>query len=74
MSNIESILEAVSKKLGTTPEKLKEALSSKDLSKALGNMSKRDAEKLNSVLNDPELVKRMVNSKQAEQIRKSLEK
>ncbi len=74
MSNIDSLLEAVSKKLGTTPEQLKEALNSGNLSKAIGNMSEKDAKKLNAVLNDTELVKRVANSKQAQEIRKSLGK
>ncbi|MCH5325085.1 MAG: hypothetical protein J1E39_07710 [Eubacterium sp.] len=74
MSNINSLLEAVSQKLGTTPDKLREALNSGDLSKAIGNMSEKDAQKLNSVLKNPELVKKVMNSKQAQEIRKSLEK
>ena len=35
MNNIESMLEAVSKKLGITPQKLKEAINKGDLSIAL---------------------------------------
>ncbi len=74
MSNINSLLETVSARLGTTPEKLREALNSGDLSKAIGNMSEKDAQKLNAVLKNPELVKKVMNSKRAQEIRKSMEK
>ena len=72
MNNINAMLEAVSKKLGTTPEKLNEALKTGDISKAIENMPKKDAEKLNAVLNNPKLLKKIMNSKQAQEIKKSM--
>lgn len=74
MNNINALLEAVSKKLGTTPEKLREALQTGDMSKAMENMSPKDAQKLNAVLNNPELIKKMMNTKQAQDIKKSMQK
>lgn len=74
MNNIESMLEAVSKKLGITPQKLKEAIDKGDLSIALSNMPEKDAKKLNSILSDPETIKKVMNSKQAKELKKNMHK
>lgn len=74
MNNIESMLEAVSKKLGITPQKLKEAIDKGDLSIALSNMSEKDAKKLNCILSDPETLKKVMNSKQAKELKKNMQK
>ena len=74
MNNIESMLEAVSKKLGITPQKLKEAINKRDLSIALSNMSEKDAKKLNSILSDPDTLKKVMNSKQAKELKKNMQK
>lgn len=71
---MDRILKAVSDKLGTTPEKLKNALDSGDLSQAITNMPKKDAERLNAVLNNPALIKQIVNSKAAQEIKRELDK
>jgi hypothetical protein len=71
-SNIDAILITVSKKLGVTPEKLKEALKTGDVSKALENMPPKDAEKLKAILNNPEMVKKVMNSRQAQDLKKKL--
>lgn len=73
MNNMNVMLEAVSKKLGTTPEKLREALQTGDFSKAMENMNPKDAAKLNAVLNNPELVKKIVNSKKAQELKNQME-
>lgn len=74
MNNIETMLEAVSKKLGITPQKLKEAINKGDLSIALSNMSEKDAKKLNSILSDTETLKKVMNSKQAKELKKNMQK
>ena len=74
MNNIESMLEAVSKKLGITPQKLKEAINKGDHSIALSNMSEKDAKKLNSILSDPDTLKKVMNSKQAKELKKNMQK
>ncbi len=72
MDKVNLMLEAVSKKLGITPQKLKEAMQTGDIGKALENMPPKDAEKLKSILGDPEKIKQMMNSRQAREIRKSM--
>lgn len=71
-SNIDTILNAVSTKLGITPEKLKEALKTSDVSKALENMPPKDAQKLRAILENPEMVKKVMNSRQAQELKKNL--
>ncbi len=74
MNNINQMLEVVSKKLGISQEKLKEALQSGDISKALSNMPKKDADKLTAILNNPEAIKKAMNSKQAQEIKNTIRK
>ena len=71
--NIDAMLKTVSGKLGISPERLKDALKTGDISKALQNMPQKDAEKLKSILGNPEMVKKVMNSKQAQEIKKSLD-
>lgn len=74
MNNVDSMLDAVSKKLGITPQKLKEAMQKGDLSIALQNMPEKDAKKLKSILGNPEMIKKMMNSAQAQELKKSMNK
>ena len=53
-NNVDSMLEAVSSKLGITPQRLK------------------DAKKLKSILGNPELIKKMMKSAQAQELKKSM--
>lgn len=56
-NNVDSMLEAVSSKLGITPQRLKEAMQKGDISIALEKMPEKDAKKLKSILGNPELIK-----------------
>lgn len=73
-NNVDSMLEAVSKKLGITPQRLKEAMQKGDLSIALENMPEKDAKKLKSILGNPEMIKKMMNSTKAQELKKSMNK
>ena len=74
MNNVDSMLDAVSKKLGITPQKLKEAMQKGDISIALQNMPEKDAKKLKSILGNSEMIKKMMNSAQAQELKKSMNK
>ena len=67
-NNVDSMLEAVSSKLGITPQRLKEAMQKGDISIAL----EKDAKKLKSILGNPELIKKMMKSAQAQELKKSM--
>ena len=58
-NNVDSMLEAVSSKLGITPQRLKEAMQKGDISIALEKMPEKDAKKLKSILGNPELIKKI---------------
>lgn len=73
-NNVDSMLEAVSKKLGITPQRLKEAMQKGDLSIALENMPEKDAKKLKSILGNSEMIKKMMNSAKAQELKKSMNK
>ena len=73
-NNVDSMLEAVSKKLGITPQRLKEAMQKGDLSIALENMPEKDAKKLKSILGNLEMIKKMMNSAKAQELKKSMNK
>ena len=70
-NNVDSMLEAVSSKLGITPQRLKEAMKG-DISIALEKMPEKDAKKLKSILGNPELIKKMMKSAQAQELKKSM--
>ena len=61
-NNVDSMLEAVSSKLGITPQRLKEAMQKGDISIALEKMPEKDAKKLKSILGNPELIKKMIRT------------
>ncbi len=73
-NNIDSLLDTVSKKLGITSQKLREAMQKGDLSIALQNMPEKDAKKLKSILGNPELIKKMMNTAQAQELKRSMKK
>lgn len=73
-NNIDSLLDTVSKKLGITPQKLREAMQKGDLSIALQNMPEKDSKKLKSILGNPELIKKMMNTAQAQELKRSMKK
>ena len=71
-NNVDSMLEAVSSKLGITPQRLKEAMQKGDISIARETMPEKDATKLRSILGNPELIKKMMKSAQAQELKKSM--
>ncbi len=71
-SKYEALLQAASKKLGTTPEKLRSALGSGDLAALSANLSREDKEKLRAVLANKALMQRLKNASAPEDIIKIL--
>lgn len=57
--NIDALIEAASKKLGIPPEQLKKSLNSGNIGDITSRMSKSDRDKINSVMNNPELMEKM---------------
>ncbi len=69
---METLLNITAKKLGTTPEKLKEAAENGTMQNILGNNAQ--AQMLSKVLSDPEAAKKMLSTPQAMQLLKMFSK
>lgn len=61
---LNGLLSTVSKKLGTSPEVLKQQLESGKFDKALSGMSSADNAKFQQVLNNPQLLEKFVSAPQ----------
>ena len=57
--NIDALIEAASKKLGIPPEQLKKSLNTGNIVDITSRMSKSDRDKINAVMNNPELMEKM---------------
>lgn len=67
-NSFDKLVNAASKKLGTSPEKLKQSLESGDLKSISANLSKSDKEKLRAVLDNEELMKKLRRAGSPEEI------
>lgn len=68
-SNYEKLIEAASRKLGTSSEKLKQALEKGDMKSLTQSLSKQDKEKLRAVLANKELLEKLKNASPEEIMR-----
>ncbi len=57
--NVEALINAASSKLGVSPQQLKDSLNSGNISDITSRMSKSDREKINTVMNNPELAEKI---------------
>ena len=58
-NNYDKLIEAASKKLGTSPESLKQTLEKGDMKALAAGLSKSDKEKLLAVLQNEELMRKL---------------
>ena len=58
-NNYDKLIEAASKKLGTSPEGLKQTLEKGDMKALAAGLSKSDKEKLRAVLQNEELMRKL---------------
>ena len=71
-NELRAMLDALSKKMGTTPKELEQSAQSGQLDRMLRNLKPNDAQKLQSVLQNPEAANALLNSPQAQQLIKKL--
>ncbi len=64
-SQLDALLKLTSRRLGTTPEALKQAAQNGQLSQMLGQ---NESEAVQKVLNDPEAAKKLLSSPQAQKL------
>ncbi|MDE6092602.1 MAG: hypothetical protein K2G14_05855 [Ruminococcus sp.] len=69
---IGGLLEAVSKKIGVSPDKLKKELEAGKFDSAISAMNKNDAAKFQQAVNNPKLVEKMMSTPQAKALYKKL--
>ena len=69
---IQDILNSLSKRLGEDPEKLKANAQSGNMSKMLNNMDKKQADKIQKILNDKEKTEQILKTPQAQALIKKL--
>lgn len=70
--NFEKLISAASQKLGTSPEKLRQTLESGDVKALSAGLSKTDKAKLRAVLSNEELVKKLKNASDPQDIMRVL--
>ncbi len=63
---VDALLQAASKKLGISPNQLKNELESGKYDKVLQNMSAKDSAMLQKVLKNPKMVEKLISSPQAQ--------
>lgn len=71
-NGLNSLLETVSKKVGVSPEKLKNDFQSGKFDSALSSMSKNDAAMFQQVIKNPKLVEKLMSTPQAKALYKKL--
>ena len=73
-NNIEKLINAASRKLGTSPEKLRQSLESGDMQALSAGLSKSDKAKLRAVLSNKELMKKLKSASDPAEIMRMLNK
>ncbi len=66
------LINAISKKIGVPPDKLKSELEAGKFDSALSAMSQNDAAKFRQAVNNPKLVEKMMSTPQAKALYKKL--
>ena len=69
---IQNILNSLSQKLGESPYKLKANMQNGDMSKVFNNMDRKQAERVQSILNDREKTEKLLSTPQAQALLKKL--
>lgn len=69
---IQDILNSLSARLGENPDKLKSNIQSGNMSKMFNNMDKKQADKIQGILNDKEKTEKLLNTPQAQALLKKL--
>lgn len=69
---LDAMLGVVSKKLGTSPDKLKSNLESGNVDNVIQGMNKEDADKLRNALNNKTLQEKIMNSPEAQDLMRKL--
>ncbi len=69
---LNGLLNAVSRKLGMSPEKLRRELEDGKFDNALSGMNKNDADKFLQAVNNPKIIEKMMSTPQAKALYQKL--
>lgn len=69
---IQDILNSLAQRLGENPDKLKANIQNGNMSKMFNNMDKKQADKIQSILNDKEKTEKLLSTPQAQALLKKL--
>ncbi|MEE1077039.1 MAG: hypothetical protein UHY68_07245 [Acutalibacteraceae bacterium] len=69
---IQDILNSLAQRLGENPDKLKANIQNGNTSKMLNNLDKKQADKIQSILNDKEKTEKLLSTPQAQALLKKL--
>lgn len=69
---LNSLLNAVSKKIGVPPEQLRKELEEGKFDSALAGMSKNDADKFRMAVNNPKMIEKLMSTPQAKALYEKL--
>lgn len=69
---LNAMLDALYKKMGTTPQDLKQSAQNGQLDRIIRSLNPNDSQKLQEVLQNPEAANQLLNSPQAQQLIKKL--
>lgn len=72
--NYDKLIEAASRKLGTSPSQLRQTLEKGDMKALSQGLSKSDKEKLRAILSNKELMQKLKSASTPEDIMKMLSK
>ena len=73
-NNYDKLIEAASKKLGTSPESMKQTLEKGDVKALAAGLSKSDKEKLRAVLQNEELMRKLKSASSPDDVMRILGK
>ena len=71
-NKLSGLLNAISKKIGVTPDKLKKEFESGKFDSAISAMNKNDAAKFQQAVNNTKLIEKMMSTPQAQALYKKL--
>ncbi len=69
---IQDILNSLAQRLGENPDKLKANIQNGNTSKMLNNLDKKQADKIQAILNDKEKTEKLLSTPQAQALLKKL--
>lgn len=69
-NSLDDMLKKASKKLGTDPKNIKEAVSNKNINSLLKNLGEKESKKINQILSSKEATSKLLSTPKAKELLK----